>query len=98
MPNVQNVSLKLPEHDNLILGITWKEAGVLQHLRVLRLALPLSSPDEFSRWLATLEKFFADEYRKDFERLELQFRPYNSVTPKARLSNILGEKLRWIEC
>ncbi|KLO05191.1 hypothetical protein SCHPADRAFT_947118 [Schizopora paradoxa] len=97
MPNVQTVSLRLPERANLLFSDTWKKAGVLQRLRVLRLALPQSSPEEFSTQFSILERFFGDGYCKEFERLEVQFRD-NSAMPKARLFDVLGEKLRWIEC
>ncbi|KLO07716.1 hypothetical protein SCHPADRAFT_1001470 [Schizopora paradoxa] len=101
MPNVQHITLKLPGTADPVFDEAWKDPdnNILRYLRTLRLAPPQSSPNDFSCQLSGIEEFFSDGYCQDFERLEVHFRPpYNSATSKARLLNILGEKLRWIEC
>ncbi|KLO07270.1 hypothetical protein SCHPADRAFT_932560 [Schizopora paradoxa] len=99
MPNVKNISMRLSEPGNLVFVHAWKEWGMLQYLRTLRLAFPQSSPDDFLMHLSLLETFFGDGYCKDFERLEVQFREHiNSEMREAQMFNILGEKLRWVEC
>lgn len=96
LPNVQNVSLVLHQYTSMYLATG--ENDVFRHLRSLRMELPRTSASEFATHLISFQQLFGGGRCKEFERLEIVIRPScNASEWKARLQDLLGEKLRWIE-
>ncbi|KLO08002.1 hypothetical protein SCHPADRAFT_908965 [Schizopora paradoxa] len=94
MPNVQSVSMILPQQADLFLY----DRDVLRHLRTMQLKLPQSNPNDFKGQMQSIKRFFVDGHCKDLEVFEVQFRrSYQAGSSKADLHEIFGEKLRWIE-
>ncbi|KLO07271.1 hypothetical protein SCHPADRAFT_1001796 [Schizopora paradoxa] len=99
MPNVYKISLVLPEDTNIRFTESMKKEGAFQRLRYLQIKLPQTWPEDFTAQLRYFGDFFRDVQCKEFERFEIEFcRPKYASPSKARLFEILGEKLRWIEC
>ncbi|KLO07267.1 hypothetical protein SCHPADRAFT_1001792 [Schizopora paradoxa] len=100
LPNVQNVSMTLsePEHAVLFMNQTGRSSGLLQRLRSLRMKLPRAHPDDFADGMRDFEIFLGDRRCGEHELFQLELRLSCEVEPlKARLYDIIGEKLRWIE-
>ncbi|KLO08001.1 hypothetical protein SCHPADRAFT_1001233 [Schizopora paradoxa] len=99
LPNVQNVSMTLSESEHAVLFMnqTGRSSGLLQRLRSLRMKLPWAHPDDFADKMRDFEVFLGDRCCGDLELFQLELRQSCEVEPlKARLYDIIGEKLRWI--
>ncbi|KLO07268.1 hypothetical protein SCHPADRAFT_1001793 [Schizopora paradoxa] len=98
MPSVHTVSLLLPRDTEFSFAKITKKNGVLQKLRSLRIALPDTHPDDFTKHLYYLDEFFGDGHCKELVRVEIEFQRTDYATSaKARLQKTLGEKLYMIE-
>ncbi|KLO05192.1 hypothetical protein SCHPADRAFT_1003021 [Schizopora paradoxa] len=101
MPRVQEISLVLPQHADIQVLEHWLTQGAFRRLRLLRIEL-VETPGyqcllDIGR--SNFDPLFQSQSCKDFRNLEVRNRTsYNLVEGKAKLQNLLGEKLQWMDC
>ncbi|KLO07993.1 hypothetical protein SCHPADRAFT_908959 [Schizopora paradoxa] len=101
MPRVQEVSLVLPQYADIQILEHWLDQGAFWRLRSLRIELVQTPGYQclLDEGRSNFDPLFRSPHCKDFESLEVRNRTsYDLTEGKARLQNLLGEKLQWIDC
>ncbi|KLO07719.1 hypothetical protein SCHPADRAFT_945058 [Schizopora paradoxa] len=107
LPNVRDISLKIPRNSNFRITRQWMEGGAFQHLRSLHVEVFMvknswehESPVGCHPLLYSGFDVLSNGcYCGDLEEMEVRNRvPCFSAKEKARLQNLFGERLHWVDC